>query len=142
WDLVCDQSWLTTLTMTLFLLGCLFGQCLCLLVAHKYGRRKPFFAFLGAQCVVGMVTAFAPDFSSFTILRFFMGMTVPGVLASPSALAREIVGSPYRVKIWFVSTAARSMGVLLLAVVAVLIRDWSLLSLATTVPFVAFFFYW
>ncbi|XP_076358403.1 beta-alanine transporter-like [Tachypleus tridentatus] len=142
WDLVCDRSWLVPLTMTLFLMGCLFGQCLCLFVAHRYGRRKPFFVFLGAQCVVGMVTAFVSDLSSFTILRFFMGTTVPGVLSSPSALAREIVGSPYRVKIWFVSTAAQSLGVLLLAPIAVLIRDWTLLSLTTSLPFVAFFFYW
>ncbi|GIY90620.1 solute carrier family 22 member 1 [Caerostris extrusa] len=108
----------------------------------KYGKRVSFFTFLAIQCLSGVLTAMAPDFLYFTILRFFVGITSSAVVSSPIALAQELVGPEYRNKVSVFSQSARSLGFMILSIMAFLVRDWSHIALVTTLPFLAFFLYW
>ncbi|XP_054708816.1 beta-alanine transporter-like [Uloborus diversus] len=108
----------------------------------KYGRRLSFFTFLAMQCLFGVVTAIAPDIVHFIVLRFFVGITSSAVVASPIALAQELVGPKYRTQVSILSHSARSFGLIFLSIMAFLVRDWSHIALVTTLPFLAFFLFW
>lgn len=56
-------------------------------------------------------------------------------------LAIELVGPRSRTLCTILSNIAYSMGLILLAGVAYMIRDWRHLALTTTLPFVCFFLY-
>ncbi|XP_023210289.1 carcinine transporter-like [Centruroides sculpturatus] len=142
WDLVCERSWLPPMALTLFEFGGFVGQCVCIAVANRFGRRPTFFLFLGVQCLFGVLTCMAPDFLSFAAFRFMVGLTVSAVVSSPSILAREIVGPSLRIQVWLMSYVARSLGTLILSGIVFLVRDWTHLALVTTVPFSAFFLHW
>ncbi|GIY54115.1 uncharacterized protein CDAR_300761 [Caerostris darwini] len=71
----------------------------------------------------------APDFLYFTILRFFVGITSSAVVSSPIALAQELVGPEYRNKVSVFSQSARSLGFMILSIMAFLVRDWSHIAL-------------
>uniref|UniRef100_T1HCZ8 Major facilitator superfamily (MFS) profile domain-containing protein n=1 Tax=Rhodnius prolixus TaxID=13249 RepID=T1HCZ8_RHOPR len=54
----------------------------------------------------------------------------------------ELVGPSYRTMVTILTNIAYSLGLVALAVIAYLVRDWRQLALATSVPFLTFFLYW
>ena len=55
--------------------------------------------------------------------------------------ALELVGPTYRTFITVMTCLFYTMGMLLLAGIAYIVRDWVYLCYATTLPFLLFFFY-
>ncbi|GFT55331.1 uncharacterized protein NPIL_74101 [Nephila pilipes] len=142
WNLVCDLAWLPSLAFSIFFIGTFIGQWLYILVMNRFGRRVSFFTFLAIQCLFGVLTAVAPNFLYFTVLRFFIGVASSAVVSSPLALAQELVGPKHRNNVSVLSQSARSLGFMILSIMAFLVRDWSHIALVTTLPFFAFFLYW
>ncbi|CAL1273573.1 unnamed protein product [Larinioides sclopetarius] len=111
-------------------------------VSYRQGRRFSFFLFLACECLFGAITSLAPNIGCFIILRFLLGLTVPASVATPAALAQELVGTKWRGRNLHLVYLYRSLGGVLLAGSVFVIRDWPQIALASTVPFVAFFLYW
>ncbi|KAG8318292.1 hypothetical protein J6590_006608 [Homalodisca vitripennis] len=95
-----------------------------------------------SECLFGIATAFAQDFVTWTLFRVGVGFTVPAILGTPYVLAIELVGPKHRTVCTILTNIAYSLGLVALAAVVYLIRDWRQLALATSVPFLSFFLYW
>ncbi|GIY24749.1 solute carrier family 22 member 6-B [Caerostris extrusa] len=141
WDLVCSKRWLPVIVLTAFNASGFFGQCACLFIAKKFGKRVLFFSALLLQSASGVATAFSPNLICFAVFRCLAGMALPGVLIAPATLAHELTGWKQHSKVSLLCSAARSIGMVLLAGIVLFVGEWSNLALASSIPFYAFFLY-
>ncbi|XP_053606652.1 beta-alanine transporter [Plodia interpunctella] len=141
WSLVCDRNFYPTLGLMLLGVGGIIGNYIFGYLQDSIGRKPSFFIYLLIECIFGVATAFAPNYIVWLICRFGVGFTVPAIMATPYVLAIELVGPRCRTLCTILSNIAYSLGLIFLAGVVYLVRDWRHLALATTLPFVCFFLY-
>ncbi|KAM7283198.1 uncharacterized protein ISCGN_000333 [Ixodes scapularis] len=108
----------------------------------RRGRRLSLVVFLFAQCLFGMLAAVSPNLIAFICLRFLVAVGTAGTWSSLTKLVEDLVGGGQRARALLLARCALSVGFLLVALVALLVRDWSYLAATTSVPFVTFLFYW
>ncbi|XP_046396902.1 beta-alanine transporter [Ischnura elegans] len=142
WEMVCDHDFQPTLALVLLGVGGLIGSYIFGYIQDTLGRRPAFFIYLFINCLFGIATAFAQDFTTWTVFRFGVGFTVPAILGTPYVLAIEMVGPTKRTMCSIFSNIAYSLALVALAAVVYYVRDWRHLSLATSVPFLTFFLWW
>ncbi|KAG8233990.1 hypothetical protein J437_LFUL014451 [Ladona fulva] len=142
WEMVCDRDFQPTLALVLLGIGGLIGNYIFGYVQDTLGRHPAFFIYLSIESLFGIATAFAQDFTTWTIFRFGVGFTVPAILGTPYVLAIEMVGPTKRTTCTILSNIAYSLALVALAAVVYVVRDWRSLSLATTLPFLTFFMFW
>lgn len=140
-------------------IGGLIGNYLFGYVQDGIGRKPAFFIYLFIQCVFGTATAFANNFTTWSIFRFGVGFTVPAILGTPYVLglflnetfvtdfifgfvAIELVGPRHRTLVTILINIAYSLALVTLAIIVWVIRDWRILALATTLPFLTLFLHW
>ncbi|XP_014365022.2 beta-alanine transporter [Papilio machaon] len=140
-NLVCNKDFYPTLGLVLLAVGGIIGNYIFGYLQDTIGRKPSFFIYLLIESIFGVATAFAQNFPVWIIYRIGVGFTVPAIMATPYVLAIELVGPKCRTLCTILSNIAYSMGLILLAGVVYLVRDWRHLALATTLPFVCFFFY-
>ncbi|KAJ3635442.1 hypothetical protein MTP99_008350 [Tenebrio molitor] len=142
WDLVCDRDLSATLALVLLGIGGLIGNYIFGYVQDGVGRKPAFFIYLFIQCVFGTATAFAQNFTTWVVCRVGVGFTVPAILGTPYVLAIELVGPRHRTLVTILVNIAYSLALVSLSIIVWAVRDWRLLALATTLPFVTLFFHW
>ncbi|CAK1544877.1 unnamed protein product [Leptosia nina] len=141
WDLVCDKDFFPTLGLVLLAVGGIIGNYIFGYLQDTFGRKPSFFIYLLIECIFGVATALAQNYYIWVLFRFGVGFTVPAIMATPYVLAIELVGPRCRTLCTILSNIAYSLGLILLAGVVYLVRDWRYLALATTLPFIVFFLY-
>ncbi|CAH0398900.1 unnamed protein product [Chilo suppressalis] len=141
WNLVCNDDFLPTLGLVLLAAGGIIGNYIFGYLQDTIGRKPSFFIYLLIECIFGVATAFAHNYVMWIIYRIGVGFTVPAIMATPYVLAIELVGPRCRTLCTILSNIAYSLGLIMLAGVVYLVRDWRHLALATTLPFVCFFLY-
>ncbi|KAL0880249.1 hypothetical protein ABMA27_002706 [Loxostege sticticalis] len=134
WDLICDKRWLTSFTQTLFQLGTLIGSVLFGMASDRFGRKKPLLLGVVLQVSMGVGAAYAPDYWTFTILRFIVGMSVGGTMVTGFVIVMETVGTQYRDTISALYQVPFNLGHMLLPVFGYFFRDFSVFQLAISVP--------
>lgn len=131
------------MALVIFGISGLIGNYIFGYLQDYYGRKPSFYIYLMLEIVTCTLSAFAWNFPSWIVLRFFVGLSVPAILASPYVLAIEMVGPERRVFCTIVSNIAYSIGLTLLAGVVYMFRDWKQLTLAVSLPlsllFICFF---
>ncbi|XP_014665354.1 PREDICTED: organic cation transporter protein-like isoform X2 [Priapulus caudatus] len=141
-DLVCDKNWIGMMTYTVYSFGNLCGNFIFGFLQDWLGRKKAFFICLTVETVFGIATAFAPELISYTVFRFMVGLTVPQIFVIPFVIGIELVGPERRGFTTIMQCVSYSSGLLVLAGVAYLVRDWRNLALATSIPFILMYGYW
>lgn len=139
WDLVCSKDYYATMALVAFGISGLIGNYIFGYLQDYYGRKPSFYIYLIFEIVTCAASGFALDFTSWLVLRFMVGLTVPAILASPYVLAIELVGPTHRVFCTIVTNIAYSIGLTALAGVVYLVPNWRLLSLSVSLPFVSLF---
>ncbi|XP_061378462.1 organic cation transporter protein-like [Danaus plexippus] len=134
WDLICKDKWLASLTQTLFQLGTLIGSLLFGMASDRFGRKKPMLFAVLLQVSSGVAAAFAPDYWSFSLLRFIVGMSVGGTMVVGFVIIMEYVGAKYRDIISALYQAPFNMGHMLLPVFGYFFRDYVNFQLAISLP--------
>ncbi|CDS42233.1 solute carrier family 22 [Echinococcus multilocularis] len=74
WDLVCDKEWLAPLSTSMYMLGMVPGFWIVGITADSIGRKATTFAFWALQVVFGISCSFAPNFITYAVLRFVLGL--------------------------------------------------------------------
>ncbi|XP_029956498.1 solute carrier family 22 member 5 [Salarias fasciatus] len=143
WDLVCDDSWKTPLTSSLYFSGVLTGSFLSGQLSDRYGRKIVLFVFMGVQTVFTLIQVFSPSWTVFCALYFIVGMGQVSNYVAAFVLGAEIL-SP-RVRTVF-STSGVCMffglGYMLLPLAAYFVRDWRMLLLCLALPGFLYIPFW
>ncbi|XP_072019040.1 organic cation transporter protein-like [Amphiura filiformis] len=95
------------------------------------------------QTSVGVGAAFAPNFPVFCIMQFLLGMTSSGIFVTAYVIGTELVGPSKRALAGIAIRIFYSLGMMLLAVLAWVLRDWPKIELVISVPPIIFLvYYW
>ncbi|KAL0880251.1 hypothetical protein ABMA27_002708 [Loxostege sticticalis] len=130
WKLICDRRWLASFTQTVFQFGTLVGSVCFGMAADRFGRRKPLLIIVIIQLATGIVAAFAPDYWSFTVLRFLLGTSIGGIIVVSFTMVTECVGTLDRDTVSALYQAFFNLGHLLLPVFGYFLRDYNKFQLA------------
>ena len=71
WDLVCDRSFLPEMTMMVFGIGAMVGDCFGNIIADKCGRKGVHITGYIIITICGSANAFSQNFNTYIALVFF-----------------------------------------------------------------------
>ncbi|XP_029951018.1 solute carrier family 22 member 7a [Salarias fasciatus] len=134
WDLVCDSKKLNQALATYFFLGVMMGAVLFGQLSDRFGRRSMLLLALVAAALFGASSAFSSSYTMFSVSRALSGVALSGMSIIVAVLGIEWTDVEHRTFASTVMSLSWSLGNMLLALLAYLIRDWRHLMLAVTVP--------
>ncbi|CAN0411050.1 unnamed protein product [Lampetra planeri] len=134
WDLVCEHKALNHLSLTLFMAGVMLGSLVFGYLSDRYGRRNALLASYVLNAVTGTAATWAPTFSSFTAMRFLLGVSLSGIIVNTLSLSVEWLDQGHRTFAGTSGGFAWSTGNMTLGLLAYLLRGWQELQLVVTSP--------
>ncbi|XP_049885643.1 organic cation transporter protein-like [Pectinophora gossypiella] len=143
WGLICDRAWLASFTQTILQLGVLVGSVIFGFLADRYGRKHTFLLAVVSLICLGLGVPFSPDYVTFTVLRFFLGVATAGTMVVSFVIVMEAIGPRYRELFGCFFHLPFIMGHLLVPLVAFYWRSWDSFLLVlgvSNVLFLGYFF--
>uniref|UniRef100_A0AAR5P5L2 Major facilitator superfamily (MFS) profile domain-containing protein n=4 Tax=Dendroctonus ponderosae TaxID=77166 RepID=A0AAR5P5L2_DENPD len=140
--LVCDKAIYPTLGLVALNVGGPLGVYGFGCLNDRIGRKRTFFLCLTVLIVGGLLTALSPTFWWWAASRFVVGLTIPAIYQIPFIISLELVGPNYRSFITVLTCLFYTVGLIMLAGITYLVRDWVHLSLLTSAPFILYYLYW
>ncbi|XP_023222062.1 organic cation transporter protein-like isoform X1 [Centruroides sculpturatus] len=134
WDLVCDRSFLVSLSQTIYMAGYIAGAVVLSQLSDRYGRRPVMLSSVFILFVSGIVCAFSPNFTIFAITRFLIALGRCGLYITAFVLLMETVGPDYRTVLGIARDFGWATGYIMIPGIAWLIRNWFYMQLAITIP--------
>lgn len=134
--MVCEKDFYSTFSLVIFGAGGLIGNYIFGYLQDHWGRKPSYFTYLFVQIAGGFLGAFSWNFQSWLFFRTIVGLTIPAILTSPYVIAIELVDPSKRSFCTIVLNIAYSVGLVALAVVVFLFRQWRYLSVAVSLPFI------
>lgn len=133
-DLVCANKNLNQALATFFFLGVTIGAVIFGQLADKFGRRPIIQVSFVASTIFGTLSAFSTSYVMFAITRTLCGVSLTGMIFTTTALCIEWTDVKHRTFTGTIISLGWSVGNMLLALLAYLIRDWRHLILVVTSP--------
>ncbi|CAG5134085.1 unnamed protein product [Candidula unifasciata] len=129
WDLICDLSWVQSIIIFIQMIGVLIGSYYGSLIGDKCGRRVNLYISVAFHTVFSLLAAFSVDWKMFACLRFFIGLTVGGMLSCCLVYPIEFVSKWWR---GFLSTfPVWNFGAATFSLVVLLLKNWKHVHIAT-----------
>ncbi|XP_045039423.2 solute carrier family 22 member 20 isoform X3 [Desmodus rotundus] len=143
WNLVCEARTLRDLAQTIYMAGVLLGAAVFGSLADRFrlGRKAPLVWSYLQLAVSGAATAYFSSFGAYCVFRFLTGMTFSGIILNSFSLVVEWMPTRGRTAAGALLGFSFTLGQLILAGVAYLIRPWRWLQFAVSVPFLIFSLY-
>ncbi|NWI14832.1 S22A7 protein, partial [Crypturellus soui] len=134
WDLVCEQRGLNQATATFFFIGVTVGAVIFGHLSDRYGRKALLLLSLLCSLVFGMLSAASVSYAMLAATRTLTGAALSGISLIVLPLGMEWVDVQHRTLSGILTGIFWSIGNMLLALVAYLVRDWRWLLVAVTGP--------
>ncbi|GLT83461.1 hypothetical protein SLE2022_017490 [Rubroshorea leprosula] len=135
WGLVCGEKYKIGLVQALFFGGCMIGAGIFgHLSDSKLGRRGSLRLVCILNTIFGCLTAFAPDYFTYLLLRLLTGFSTGGVGLCAFVLATEPVGPTKRGAAGMSTFYFFSTGIALLSGIAYIFGSWRGLYIASSIP--------
>ncbi|XP_011617135.2 solute carrier family 22 member 23-like [Takifugu rubripes] len=136
WSLVCDSASEVHIAKFALVVGSSFGYLVFGILADWFGRHPMLIISVLSMLAFGLSVAFSVNVPMFSILRFFEGFSLAGIILSLYLLRIEICLPEWRFSMNMVTCFLMLAGQLLMPVVAYLCRDWQVLQVAIICPLV------
>ncbi|KAK2503234.1 hypothetical protein MC885_000236 [Smutsia gigantea] len=134
WDLVCEQKGLNRAISTFFFAGVLVGAVVFGYLSDRFGRRRLLLVAYVSALVLGLLSAASVSYIMFAITRTLTGAALAGFTIIVMPLEMEWLDVGHRTVAGVLSGTFWTGGMMLLALVGYLIRDWRWLLLSVTLP--------
>ncbi|XP_023383298.1 solute carrier family 22 member 7 isoform X2 [Pteropus vampyrus] len=134
WDLVCEQKGLNKATSTFFFAGVMVGAMAFGYLSDRFGRRRLLLVAYVSALVMGLASATSVSYIMFVITRTLTGTALAGFTIIVMPLELEWLDVGHRTVAGVLSSTFWTGGLMLLALVGYLIRDWRWLLLTVTLP--------
>lgn len=141
-DLVCDENYKQSFAKLIFFAGVLVGSLLVGMLSDAIGRKKAIQLSFILVTATAISLAFSPNYIVFVILYFLLGAANAGVFTTRFVIGLELVGPTKRKFVGIATNYFFAIGLLVLAGVGYLLRDWQYILLALSAPTVLFWIYW
>ncbi|CAK9216264.1 unnamed protein product, partial [Sphagnum troendelagicum] len=139
WNLVCGDEYKRGLAQSVFFIGGLFGAGVFGNLSDSVlGRKGALVLACAATAISGLITAAAPNYWAYVIMRGVTGLSTGGVGLSSFVLATEPVGPSRRGQMGMSAFYFFSLGVMALPVFAFYTGSWRLLYVVTSIPAVIY----
>ncbi|XP_012941881.2 solute carrier family 22 member 4 [Aplysia californica] len=131
WSLVCDRAWLGSLIISIQMFGVMAGSFIAGQIGERYGRKKNMYLWDLILALTNIIAVFALDWKMYAAIRFFIGISVGGLLSSCQLYPFEFTTGKWRAFIggfpnW-------NVGVLSFSVCVYVLKDWKHIHMATAV---------
>ncbi|XP_071819548.1 organic cation transporter protein-like isoform X2 [Apostichopus japonicus] len=127
-DIVCGDKHLAFTSQSIFYFGYLIGSWASGSLADIIGRYYTFFIAVTVDLIAGFVMSFANSFWMFCLFRFIVGVANISLYIMAFVIATEILGPSKRAIGGISAPTFFSVGYMLLALLAFLVRDWRYLQ--------------
>ncbi|KAF2285875.1 hypothetical protein GH714_008642 [Hevea brasiliensis] len=137
--LVCGQKFKVGLVQSVFFGGCMIGAGIFGHLSDSIlGRKGSLTAVCMLNALFGCLTALAPDYWTYLLLRLLTGFSSGGVGLCAFVLATEPIGPTKRGTAGMSTFYFFSTGIAILSGVAYIFRSWRQLYIASSVPSILF----
>ncbi|XP_015712485.1 solute carrier family 22 member 7 [Coturnix japonica] len=134
WDLVCEQRGLNQATATFFFIGVTMGAVVFGYLSDRFGRKSILMLSLVFSVLFGMLSACSVSYTMLAVTRTLTGVALSGVSLIILPLGMEWVDIEHRTFSGVLTSIFWSVGNMLLALTAYLVREWHWLLVAVTGP--------
>ncbi|XP_073410615.1 solute carrier family 22 member 20-like [Dendrobates tinctorius] len=141
WNLVCNQIPWRQVARSIYMTGVLLGALVFGTLADKLGRMEILIWSYLQMGVAGSCAAFLPTYDGYCAFRFLCGVASSAISVNSISLILEWMPKRGRTLAGNFFGFSYSVGQIVLASMAYLIRDWRWLQFAVSAPFLIFFIY-
>ncbi|GMS95886.1 hypothetical protein PENTCL1PPCAC_18061, partial [Pristionchus entomophagus] len=142
WEIVCDRGWIKAFIQACYYVGQMAGSMTFGVLGDRIGRKKCFFVAIALQIVCGFMQSVAPTWWIYAFFRAGTGFSHPGIFVIANVIGMELVGPKYRKLASVITGLFFAVGQCILGGVAMNVRDYQWLHVATTAPALIFLSYW
>ncbi|XP_055907802.1 organic cation transporter-like protein isoform X2 [Eupeodes corollae] len=142
YGLVCDRQNLLSVVEMCFLAGAAVGSVCSGWISDRFGRKHTLMGFALVQTMLGTLLAFSTSLAMFMTLRVIIGFASMTVAVVSFVLVVELVSGKWRTIIGILNILPVAISYILTSGIAYLTRDWRLMQLVISVPWIALLFIW
>ncbi|XP_023136123.1 solute carrier family 22 member 7-like [Amphiprion ocellaris] len=142
WDLVCDKRGKNKATATIFFVGVMFGAMSFGSLSDRYGRRIMLLVSYVSGMLFAIASAFSTTYMMLTVLRFFTGFCITGIVIASQVLSVEWVDIEHRKVVGVIDSLSWTFGNIGFAAIAYFVNDWRWLIVSVTSPLILAIIMW
>lgn len=142
WDLVCDKRGKNKATATIFFVGVMFGAMSFGSLSDRFGRRIMLLVSSVSGMLFAVASAFSTSYVMFTVLRFFTGFCITGIVIVSTVLSVEWVDIEHRKLVGVIDSLSWTFGNIGFAGIAYFVNDWRWLVVCVTSPLILAIITW